>query len=248
MIIFCIDIGICNIGWCVLEKQTSETQPIAIVDNIKFIDGGLDWLFETASRKSCRMIAEKFTQWIYTGPLQRFPDATIVCEEQVNRAAKNKMMSMILLSHCWQKQFHFVGSNTKFSGMPLELFPPTVTKQDIVHDTYASRKHASVLLAKHICGSRELLKPALAVFETMKKQDDFADAINEGIYFLQKQHTNHKPKKTKNPKNTTATAAPKRKRKTEDSTATAAPKRKRKTEDLTSTAAPKRKRKTETSN
>ena len=178
--VFCIDIGICNIGWCVLES----TEPHH-VDTIKFVDGGLGWLFDKASRKSCRMIAEKFAHWMHTGPLQRFPNATVVCEEQVPRAAKNKMMSMILLSHCVRSRpFHFVGSNAKFTGMPATLFPPTVNQEEIIHDTYPVRKEASVLLAKHICSSRDLLKPALAIFRELDKQDDFADALNEGFHFF----------------------------------------------------------------
>jgi hypothetical protein len=181
--VFSIDIGICNLGWSVFELVKSDDRSIA---SVRFLDGGVDQIMETAKHKSTAVIVKKFTKWMREGPLSKYPLAHVVCELQLGRAIKNKILAMILLSYWHPRPFDFVSSNKKFTDMPSAFFPKSVDQTTITHQVYKVRKNASVLLGLHICTFNTSFRPAELMFKSLKKKDDFGDAFCQGIYFITK--------------------------------------------------------------
>ena len=168
-----VDIGYRHLAWVVMRREPLE-----------YIDGGVDDVLKSARKKpTTEQVVEGLTKWIRSGPLLRYPDATIVCESQVGPAVKNRVLSFVLLSHWYPRPFRFVTSSTKVRGMPDKFFPSTVDKKTILQECYSRRKQASVLMSRHImemCG----MSQARETMEKLAKKDDFGDAFVQAIYFI----------------------------------------------------------------
>lgn len=173
MIVVSFDIGIKNLAWSVFENCLPP----------KFISGGVTSIC-TTKKKTTAIVVQNFVKWLQTSDVVT-KDSLVLCEQQLGQASMNKILSMALLSYCTilGTTCKFVSSNTKFKGMPDELFPLSVNKNTICEQSYAKRKKASVDLMLHIAGHFKFTN-ATEIAKTLKKKDDFADSFCQAIFYL----------------------------------------------------------------
>jgi hypothetical protein len=174
-ILISIDIGYKNLAWVAFALQP-----------LRYLDAGDDTILSTKRKKpTTEQVVLALTDWIRTGPLTRYPNATILCETQVGQAIKNRIMSYVLQSHWYPRPFHFMSSLQKFRLLPNKYYPSTVDKTTICSAAYGKRKRASVLLTMHIAELCDMPE-ARQTIQGLTKKDDMGDAFVQGIAFIHK--------------------------------------------------------------
>ena len=177
-IILSIDVGIKNLSYCVLEAFPSHTNII-------------DWDNICVTNENCKKIKiEELTELIIQSLTEKFNDsffADIVLIEN-QPSLKNGMMKTVAvviftyfnILKCQYGNINhvkFISATNKLKCHKVQTISTTKAS------TYKERKKLSIQIAslyiEHLCPER------LDWFLNHNKKDDYADSLNQAIYYIE---------------------------------------------------------------
>lgn len=175
--ILSIDVGIKNLSYCYLNTDKSKTQ---------ILDWGNLCVTEENSKK---IKLENLTEEVLLTLQDNFDDdfeADVVLIEN-QPMLKNGMMktvsviiytyfNMLKIQYGNIQEVRFISATNKLKCSKVD--------QNINKSNYKDRKKLSIQVAKLYL--EKIAPDKISWFETHKKSDDFADSLNQAIFFIEK--------------------------------------------------------------